>query len=116
MPLLAKWIIIALAIGITGYLLPGVIVQDPFSALIAAMVLSIINLFIRPLIIFFTLPVTILTLGFFVLIINALLIQLTSAIVPGFMVEGFGWALLFSIVLSIVSAFLLSAFKPTKRY
>ena len=111
MPLLGKWIITALAIGITGYLLPGVIVNDPFAALIAAMVLSIVNMFIRPLLIILTLPVTILTLGFFALVINALLILLTSAIVPGFEVLGFWWAILFSIVLALINAFLLSAFK-----
>jgi putative membrane protein len=103
MNIFIRWVISALAVIITAYLLPGVIVSGFFSALVVAVVLGILNIFIRPLLILITLPINILTLGLFTFIINALIIELASAIVKGFYVSNFGWALLFSIVLSIVS-------------
>lgn len=106
MRILIKWVINAIAIVITAYLLRGIHVTDFTVALIAALVLGIINVTIKPLILILTLPLTILTLGLFTLIINALLILLTSVLVPGFRVDGFGWALLFSIVLTAVNYFL----------
>ena len=103
MTLLFTWLIRALAIVITAYLLPGVRLSGFFAALVTALVLGLINTFIKPLLILLTLPINILSLGLFTFIINALLILLTSAIVPGFVVTGFGWALLFSLVLSLVN-------------
>jgi len=100
------WLITTLAIIISSYLLPGVSVSGFFAALVTALVLGILNTFIKPLLILLTLPLTILTLGLFTLVINALLIMLTSAIVPGFDVRNFGWALLFGLVLSILNAVL----------
>jgi putative membrane protein len=69
-------------------------------------VLGVVNFFIRPLLIIFTLPITIFTLGLFLLVINAWMVLLVAAVVPGFAVDNFWWALLFSLVVSIVSAFL----------
>jgi putative membrane protein len=103
MNFLYHWLIRAGAIAITAYLLPGVRLSGFFSALVAAVVLGLINAFIKPLILLLTLPLNILTLGLFTFVINALLILLTSAIVPGFVVTGFGWALIFSLVLSIIN-------------
>jgi putative membrane protein len=103
MTLLVHWLIYAVAILITAYLLPGVRLSGFFAALVTALVLGLINTFIRPLLLFLTLPLNILTLGLLTFVINALLILLTSAIVSGFAVEGFWWALLFSLVLSVVS-------------
>jgi putative membrane protein len=106
MRFLIHWLVTTLAIIISAYLLPGVNVAGFFPALVTALVLGILNTFIKPVLILLTLPLTLLTLGLFTLVINALLILLTSAIVPGFDVRNFGWALLFSLVLSILNAVL----------
>lgn len=81
-------------------------VSDWLAALIAAIVLGVANAFIRPLLVLLTLPVTILTLGLFIFVINALIVMLVDYLVPGFEVAGFWWALLFSFVVSLVSWFL----------
>lgn len=103
--MITRWIVSAIAIGVTAYLLPGVTVT-PIGALILVIVLAIINMFIRPVIALLALPLTILTLGLFSFVINALMIMLASYIVPSFHVSGFLWALLFAIVLSFVNAVL----------
>ena len=103
MKILINWLIYTLAITITAYLLPGVTVAGLGVALIAAVVLGLINAVLRPLFIFFTLPLTILSLGLFVFVINALLVLLASYFVDGFMVGGFWWALLFSLIVSGVN-------------
>lgn len=103
MGLIIKWLLNGVAIVIAAYLLPGVSLTGFGAALITALVLSLINTFIKPVLMLLTLPLNILTLGLLTFVINALLIMLTSALVSGFTVNGFGWALLFSLVLSIVS-------------
>ena len=103
MSLLVHWLIYAVAIVITAYLLPGVRLSGFFAALVAALVLGLVNTFIKPLLLLLTLPLNILTLGLLTFVINALLILLTSSLVPGFVVTGFWWALLFSLVLSIIN-------------
>lgn len=103
MTFLIHWLIRAVAIVITAYLLPGVKLSGFAAALFTALVLGFINTFIKPLLLLLTLPLNILTLGLFTFVINALLILITSALVPGFVVTGFGWALLFSLVLSIIN-------------
>lgn len=102
--LLMNWLVASLAVGITAYLLPGVVVTGFFAALVTALVLGIINATLRPLIILFTLPLNILTLGLFTFVINAALVLLVGKIVPGFEVAGFWWAVLFSLVLMVVNA------------
>lgn len=99
---LIHWVVSALAIGIAAYLLPGVTVT-PVGAFVLAVVLAIINICIKPIIAILTLPITIVTLGLFSLVINALIIMLAAAIVPGFSVTGFVAALLFALVLSLVN-------------
>jgi putative membrane protein len=106
MKLLIRWFINALAIVITAYLLQGIHITGFTTALLVALILGIINVTIKPLLFLLTLPITILTLGLFYLVINALMILLTSALVPGFRVDGFGWALLFSIILAVVNSIL----------
>lgn len=103
MTFLLKWLVSTLAVIITAYLLPGVSMRSFWTALLVALVLGIINAIIRPIFVILTLPLTVVTLGLFLFVINALLILLTSAVVPGFEVRGFWWALLFSLVLSVVS-------------
>ena len=106
MSILINWIISALAILAASYLLQGVHVANFTTALVAALVLGIINAFIKPLLILLTLPITILTLGLFTLVLNALLVLLASSFVKGFTVDGFWWAVAFSLVLSVINAFL----------
>ena len=101
--MLIHWIISVIAIVVAAYLLPGVTVTF-VGALVLAVVLAIINLFIKPVITLLTLPLTILTLGLFSLVINALLILLAAAVVPGFAVAGFWWALLFGILVAVINS------------
>lgn len=108
MKLVLNWLIAAAAIVISAYLLPGVGVSGFVVALILAIVLGAINIFIRPLLVLLTLPITLFTFGLFLFVINALLILLAAEIVPGFTVDGFWWALLFSAVLSLISSVLQS--------
>lgn len=102
--LLANWLLAGLAIFITAYLLPGVSVSGFVAALVLAVVLGAINAFVKPVLIVLTLPITVLSLGLFVFVINALLVMLAGLIVPGFSVDNFWWALLFALVLSVVNA------------
>lgn len=104
MKLIIKILVTALAVIITCYLLPGAHVQDALTAVIVAAVLSLLNVLIKPLLILLTLPITIVTFGLFLLVINALIILLAARIVPGFSVDGFWWALLFSIIVSIITS------------
>lgn len=106
MSILINWLVSGLAILVAAYLLPGVHVSSFTSALVAAVVLGVINAFIKPILLILTLPINILTLGLFTLVINALVIILTADLVPGFKVDGFWWALGFSIILSLINSFL----------
>lgn len=106
MKILTHLIVSALAVAITVYLLPGVHVSGAVAVVVLAVVFAIINTFIRPVLIFLTLPLSIVTLGLFVLVINALLVMLAALVVPGFAVDSFWWALLFGIVLALVHAVL----------
>lgn len=115
MNLLLRWLVYTLAIAITGYLLPGVHIESFAAALVAALVLGLINAVLRPILIILTLPATILTLGLFILVINALLILLAANIVPGFSVDGFWWACLFGIILSLVNGVLMKIVKEPVR-
>ena len=101
------------AILIISYLLPGLIrVDGIWAALVAAFLLGIVNTILRPILIFFTLPITILTFGLFLLVINGLMLWLVSTIVKGFYVEGFWGAVLGSLLISFVS-WILSRFLPS---
>ncbi|EKE15918.1 MAG: hypothetical protein ACD_11C00076G0011 [uncultured bacterium] len=106
MKIILHWIVASLAVFITAYLLPGVEVSGFMAALLAALIIGILNAFIRPALLILTLPINILSLGLFTLFINAFLIMLASKIVPGFSVDGLFWALAFSLVLSLVNFFL----------
>ncbi|HXF78803.1 MAG TPA: phage holin family protein [Usitatibacter sp.] len=101
--LLAHWLINALALLAVAYLDPGVQVASLGAALVAALVLGFVNMLVRPLVVILTLPVTILTLGLFLFVINALLFWLVAEVVHGFTVAGFGAALLGSILYSVIT-------------
>ena len=115
MRFLINWFLYALAIAITAYILPGVRLDGIFSALVTAAILGLVNGFLRPVLFIFTLPLTILTLGLFTFVLNALMVLLAAAIVPGFVVTGFWWAVLFSLVLSVFVYFLGEVTEPPER-
>lgn len=104
--ILIRWFISTVAVLVAAYLLPGVQVANFFVALVVAVVLGFANAVLRPILLMLTLPITLLTLGLFALAVNALLVLVTAAVVPGFAVDGFWWALLYSVVLAIVSGVL----------
>lgn len=115
MRFLINWLVYALAIGIVAYILPGVRLDSVLAALATAVILGFVNSFLRPVLFVFTLPLTILTLGLFTFVLNALMVQLAAAIVPGFHVRGFWWAVLFSLILSLVLFFLGELTEPRER-
>lgn len=115
MNIILRLLINALAVFILAYVLTGVNVDGYLSAVIVAVVLSILNLFVKPILVIFTLPATILTLGLFLLVINAVIILLADKLIDGFAVTNFWWALLFSVLLSILQSILYSLFKEDKK-
>ena len=106
MKFLIQIIISALSVFVTSYILPGIKIDGFSTALVVAVVLAILNVFLKPVLILFSIPVTIFTLGLFLLVINALLILIASKLVSGFQVNGFWSALVFSMVLSVINAIL----------
>ena len=109
-----KIIVSALAVIITAYLLPGVDKITPLTAVIVAAVLAFLDAIVKPLMILLTIPITIVTLGLFLIVINALMIMLADFMVDGFHVNGFWWALIFSFILTIVTS-LLESFAGEKK-
>lgn len=103
MSIILKWLISTVAILIAAYLIPGITVLSFWTAVFLALFLAIVNVLLKPILIVLTLPINILTLGLFTFVINAGLILLAARIIDGFQVSGFWRAMLFSIVLSIVS-------------
>ena len=104
MKFLTQLIISALAVIITSLILPGVQIDSPLTGVIVAAVLAVLNAIIKPILIILTIPITVITLGLFLLVINAALILLASYLVNGFNVQGFWTALFFSIILSLVTS------------
>ena len=92
----------AIAIIIASYLLPGIEIKDFLNAVLLAVVLAILNSFLKPILIILTIPVTILSFGLFLLVINAAIILIADDLVSGFSVDGFWWALLFSLVMTAI--------------
>ncbi len=106
MQAIGKILISSLAVLVAAFLLPGVEVRQIWIVVVVAVVLGVVNFFVRPVLIILTLPVTIITLGLFLLVLNAALVLLVDWLVPGFEVAGFWWALAFSLIVSLVSGFL----------
>ena len=113
MRLLLVWVLNAIALLAVAYLYPGVQVQDWKAAAIAALVLGLVNTLVKPILVLLTLPVTILTLGLFLLVINALLFWGVAQLVEGFQVSGF-WAALLGALLYSVIGWLLSRLIPDR--
>ena len=103
---LVHWLSTALALFVCSRILPGVHVDSVATLAVAALVLGFINAIIRPILLFLTLPITLLTLGLFYFVVNGLAFALAAAVVPGFDVDSIGWAILGSIVVSLFSWFL----------
>ncbi len=105
MSIIINILISSLAVFIAAYVLPGVDVTSFTAALVAAVILGIMNAFVKPVLVLLTLPISIITLGLFSIVLNGLLILLVSAIVPGFNVDGILWAIVFGFVLGIINGF-----------
>jgi putative membrane protein len=105
MRLIFNFIISALIVMFLANFLPGVEVRDFTTSIIVVLVLSICNAIVKPILLLLTLPITILTLGLFLLVINVVMIYITDALVPGFQVNGFFSALIFSLLLSFLNSF-----------
>lgn len=99
-----RFLLNGLAVAATAYLLPGVDVTDYGTALIVAIVLIVANVVVKPVLVILTIPITIVTLGLFLLVINAFIILMADYLVDGFAVNGFWWALLFSLIMSIFNS------------
>jgi putative membrane protein len=104
---LFKILITSIAIVLTTYLLSSGVHIDGFTtAILVAIVISFLNIFVKPVLVILTIPVTIFSFGFFLLVINAFIILLTSKFITGFKVDGFWWAFLFSIILTFITSIL----------
>jgi putative membrane protein len=101
-----RWIVLAVVFLGLSHFLPGIKVVDFWSGFWAAIVLSLVNIFIRPILMLLTLPINFLTLGLFTLVINALMLLLVSSIVSGFLIAGFWWAVIVAVIISVVNTIL----------
>ncbi|CAM3527408.1 phage holin family protein [Zobellia roscoffensis] len=115
MKLILRVLLSALAVVILSKVLPNVSVDSYMTAIIVAIVLSLLNFIVKPILVIFTLPVTILTFGLFLLIINAIIIFLADNLIDGFSVNGVLWAIIFSLLLSILQSILFSLLKEDKK-
>ncbi len=115
MKLILRILLSALAVVILAKILPGIGVDSYTTAIIVAIVLSLLNFIVKPLLIILTLPVTVLTLGLFLLIINALIILMADSLIDGFQVQSIWWALLFSLLLSFLQSIFYSFLKEEKN-
>ena len=108
MKYIGKLLARTLAVLIAAYIIPGVHIDNDsiFIAIVVALVLSLLNSFVKPLLIILTIPATIMTFGLFLIVINVIIIYFADAIVDGFRVDGFWWALLFSVTLSLFNSLL----------
>lgn len=104
MYIIARILLTAVALLAAAYLVPGIEIAGPYIAIIVAILLGILNLIVRPILIFLTLPITILTLGLFLFVINAALFWFVASFVEDFEVVSFGAALLGSVIVSVISA------------
>ncbi len=102
-PFFLHWLVIALALGLTAWLVPGVEMASPLALLVAALVYGFLNALLKPILVLLTLPLTVMTLGLFYLVLNAILFALASVLVPGFVVAGFGPAFFGAIIMSLLS-------------
>lgn len=112
---LLQWLLVAVALWVTAFILPGVHVTSTPALIVAALVLGFVNAVVRPLLLLLTLPITVLTLGLFLFVVNGLAFLLAAWLVPGFSVDGFWWGVLGALVVSVVSSFLTAAVDERHR-
>ncbi len=98
-----RWLILTIAIVFASYIVSGIEVESFFSALLAAAILGILNVFFRPVILILTLPINILTFGLFTFVINAMMLKMASGVIPGFHVYGFWSAVFGAFIISVVN-------------
>jgi putative membrane protein len=115
MNFIIRFLLNGLAVYLTAYLLDGVDVEGYGTALIVALVISIANAVVKPILILLTIPITVLTLGLFLLVINAIIILMVDYLIPGFNVDGFWWALLCSLILSVFNSIFDDLTKDKKK-
>ncbi len=111
MQTLIQLLVSGIAVFVSARILPGIRIDSFLTAIVVAVVLGLVNILVKPILFLLTLPVTIVTFGLFALVLNALMILLVDALVPGFEVRGFWWALLFSLVLALVGSLINSLAK-----
>ena len=115
MSFLIRLLLNGCAIVVAAWLLPGLHLSGASAALVAGAILGLVNALVRPVLLFFTFPLTIVTLGLFIFVVNALCLALTAWIVPGFSVDGFWWAMVGAVVVSMVSWVLNGVFHASRR-
>lgn len=115
MKFIIRLLLSALAVVVLSKVLPNVTVDSYVTALIVAVALSLLNFIVKPILVILTLPVTIITFGLFLLVINAIIILLADYFIAGFTVNGILWALLFSLLLSFLQSILFSLLKEDKK-
>jgi putative membrane protein len=113
-PRIIRLLISGLAVLLTDYLLSGVAISGFWTSVLVAFLLGIANTYLRPILSLIALPLTILTFGLFLLVINVLMVFLVEWLVPGFSVDSFWWALLFSVIQSLLNALFQGAFQPSE--
>ncbi len=101
---LLRLILSGVAVLIVASILPGVNVDGFLMAIVVAGLLAVLNAIVKPVLIILTIPITVVTLGLFLLVINTIIILIAAALIPGFTVDGFWWALFFSLLLSLVNS------------
>ena len=110
MSFIANLLISALAVYFTAWMLPGITVKSYWAAVGVAFVIAVLNVLVKPLLVLLTIPVTALTLGLFLLVIDAIIVLLAGKLLSSFQVDGFWWALLFSVIVSVVTNLLYNLF------
>lgn len=105
MVILLMWVVNALTLLVVANIVPGFMIEGFYAALIVALILGLVNAIVRPIVLLFTLPINVITLGLFTFVVNALMLTFVSSIVKGFVIESFGAALTAAIVLWLVSFF-----------
>jgi putative membrane protein len=115
MSMILRFLINAIAIAVAARYVPGLLLSGLGAALMAAAILGLVNVLVRPVLLFLTLPFTLLTLGLFIFVVNAVCLMLTAAIVPGFEVTGFKGAFLGALIISLVSWLLELLVQPSQQ-
>lgn len=115
MNLILRLLLTAVAVVILAKILPGVTVEGYLSAIIVAVVIALLRLIVKPILVILTLPITVLTFGLFLLVINGFIILMADSFIDGFSVKNFWWALLFSLMLSFLQSILYSLFEKDNK-